>query len=209
MSFFGIAQFRVEPRSGESPPAFGCRKRDTESIGGFRHGKTAEEAQGNELGFARFDSGESFERFAESDDLLRSLRNRVPIRQVDTLPLAAALVRVLGTGVIDQDVPHRFRGNAEEVAAILEWLAARQPHPDFVKEGRRVERLPRFFTRHLHGRKAAQFVVDKRWQLPGGVRIAGFNGGQDASDVGHRASLAQPGHGVKLWQRVFPQIPNT
>ena len=52
---------------------------------------------------------------------------------------------------------------------------------------RRIERLPRFFASHLRGRELAQFVVDEREQIRGGVTVAAVGGFEELGDVGHSA----------------------
>ncbi len=62
---------------------------------------------------------------------------------------------------------------------------ADQPQIRLMDQGRGVERLPRFLAGELFGGGAAQFVIDQRHELLGRLRIAGLDGVEDASDVGH------------------------
>jgi hypothetical protein len=58
--------------------------------------------------------------------------------------------------------------------------------PRFVDQGRRLESLAGLLLGEFLGCQAAQLVVDQRQQLRGGVRVALFDGGQDAGHVSHR-----------------------
>src|SRR5262249_29727136 len=62
----------------------------------------------------------------------------------------------------------------------------------FVDQGGGVEGLPGLLLRHLLGSEPAQFVVDQRQELLGGVRIALFDGGQDTCDLAHEEQHNRP-----------------
>src|SRR5262249_56471555 len=62
----------------------------------------------------------------------------------------------------------------------------------------------RLLLGQLLGRQLAQLVVDQRQQLLGGVRLALFDGGQDAGDFAHRRYRA----GGKLRRNVRAPIPS-
>ena len=49
-----------------------------------------------------------------------------------------------------------------------------------------LQGLARPFPGHLLRRQLAQFVINQRQELLGGVRVALLDGGKDASNVGHR-----------------------
>jgi hypothetical protein len=64
-----------------------------------------------------------------------------------------------------------------------------------------LPRLAGLFLAKFLGRQFAQFVVNQRQELFGGVRIALFDGGQDAGDIGHaikhnRRKNARPASGA-------------
>jgi hypothetical protein len=54
-------------------------------------------------------------------------------------------------------------------------------------QGGRLERLSRRLAGQLLGGQAAQLVVNQRQQLAAGVRVAAFDGFQDARDLIHTA----------------------
>ena len=102
---------------------------------------------------------------------------------------AAVLDPSLAAGVLDQDAAHRFGRSGKEMSPavpVLRFLPVHEADVDFMNQGRRLEGLPCGFLGHLLRRESAQFVVDLRQQLLGGVRVALFNGGQDAGYVTHR-----------------------
>src|SRR5438876_8311994 len=58
-----------------------------------------------------------------------------------------------------------------------------------MNEGGGVQRLPRLLLRELGRRELAQFIVDKKQQLIGAMRLARLQGVQQIRDVRHAASL--------------------
>jgi len=85
---------------------------------------------------------------------------------------------------------HRFGGRGEEVATAVPMLRGfdiHQPQVSFVDQGCSLQGLPRSFLGQLLGREFAQFVVDQRQELLGGVRVAFLDGGQDARNFTHGA----------------------
>src|SRR5438552_793195 len=58
-----------------------------------------------------------------------------------------------------------------------------------MNEGGGVQRLPRLLLRELGSRELAQFIVDKKQQLIGAMRLARLQGVQQIRDVRHAASL--------------------
>ena len=54
-----------------------------------------------------------------------------------------------------------------------------------MNQGRGLERLAGRFFGHLLAGELAQFIIDQRQQLIGGVRIAVLDRVQDASDLAH------------------------
>ena len=53
-------------------------------------------------------------------------------------------------------------------------------------QGRGLQRLAGLFLSESLGREFTEFVVDQRQESLGGVRVALFDGGQDARDLAHR-----------------------
>jgi len=109
----------------------------------------------------------------------------VGLGQLEALPIAAALRGPLLPRPLNEDAAHGLGRGGEEVAAIVELPVADQAQVSFVNQGGGVERLPRLLVRELGCGKATQLVVDQRQQLTGGLRIAGFESGQESGHVGH------------------------
>jgi hypothetical protein len=63
--------------------------------------------------------------------------------------------------------------------------AADESDVRLVDEGGRLERLPGRVGGHPGGGELAKIVVDEGEELPGGVWITLFGGGQDAGDLAH------------------------
>ena len=87
-----------------------------------------------------------------------------------------------------QNPPHRLRRRRKEVPPtipLLGLLHIHQPQIGLVHQRGRLQRLPRLLVSQLGGGQFAQFVVHQRQQLLGSGRVAGFDLGQDAGDVGH------------------------
>jgi hypothetical protein len=68
---------------------------------------------------------------------------------------------------------------------MLAATVADQAQVGLVDEGRGLERLPRRFMSQLVRRQPAQFLVDQRQELRGGLRVARVDGIQHHRDVGH------------------------
>lgn len=60
-----------------------------------------------------------------------------------------------------------------------------QPQVSLMDERRGLESLAGLFLGQSVDRQLAQFVVDQRQELLGGVRIALLHGGQDSCDLTH------------------------
>ncbi len=73
---------------------------------------------------------------------------------------AATLGRASPPRVIDEDLPHRGRGDCEEVRTTLDAVLGRELHPRLVHERRRVER-PRFASAKLARREPPKDRVDR------------------------------------------------
>ena len=71
-------------------------------------------------------------------------------------------------------------------------LVTPKPEPCFVDEGGRLKGLARFFSRHFASGETAEFRIDERQQLLGGLVVAMFNELQDAG------AFAQQGQ--RLWK---------
>ena len=109
------------------------------------------------------------------------------------------LVALFAPGVIDQDAAHGLGGSTEEVRAVLPigLLVASQPEPGFVYERSGLKRLAGGFAGHLRGGKFAQFAVNERQQLVGGLGVTLLDAIQDEGDFRHPDSLTSLRIGMK------------
>jgi hypothetical protein len=82
-----------------------------------------------------------------------------------------------------------------EAIPVLGPVYIDQPNIRLVHECRGLERLAWGLLSQLLRSQFAQLVVDQGQQLPGGVRVALFDGGQDARDFGQRRT---PTFGTRL-----------
>src|SRR5215471_12105072 len=74
----------------------------------------------------------------------------------------------------DQNLAHRSRGDADEMALVGPGRAGvRQPHIRLVDERGGLQRLTRTFPPHVGRRKASQLVVNERGEGVSVLRAAG------------------------------------
>src|SRR5262249_10819946 len=103
--------------------------------------------------------------------------------------IAAMLLPALAAGVLDQEAAHGLRRRGEEVTAavpVLRRLHVHQADVRLVHEGGGLQCLAGLLLGQLLRRQPPQLILDEGRGLLGGLRIALFNGGQDAGDVVHR-----------------------
>ena len=114
--------------------------------------------------------------------------------RASTLPAAAVLATLLAAGVVNQDAAHGLGGGGKEMPAVvpvrvglpgLTSGARHETQVGLVNQGRGLECLTRPLLGQLLRRQLAQLVIDQGQKLVGGVRVALFDGGQDACDVAH------------------------
>ena len=108
---------------------------------------------------------------------------------------------------IDENLLHRGGGRFEEMSPVGEGLVAvaGDLQPGLMHQRRRLQGLSQFFIGQAHRRQLAQFLIDQRQQLVGGLRFTCFNGVEPASDVGHgaivRRSLRKTSTHIPLQKR--------
>src|SRR5262249_19275217 len=117
------------------------------------------------------------------------LRQETRGLQVDAQAAAAVFASFLAASVLDQDAPHRLRGCGEEVSMAVPLLLltlADEPEIGLVDQIGRLKALPRRRARESVGGQAAQFLVDQRQELLGGLQVAPLDRREDVRDVVHR-----------------------
>lgn len=86
----------------------------------------------------------------------------------------SVLERGRARGRLDEDLPHRPRGDAEEVRAALERQvrALEEPEVRLVHEGRGLERVPGPLEPRVPARDAPEVGIDERHERPVSARRA-------------------------------------
>jgi hypothetical protein len=82
-----------------------------------------------------------------------------------------------------------FRGGGKEMPSTLEILVTQQPKIRLVDEGGRIEGMAGGLGGHLGGSEPAQFVIDERQQVIGGLAVARLGSLDETGHVGHAAVL--------------------
>ena len=118
--------------------------------------------------------------------IVRFGRDRVIVQFHGSLAAAVTLT-VLAPGVVGEDAAHGFGGGGEELVAVLPAaiFLADQFQPRFVDQGGGLEGLAGIFLRHFVRSQAAQFRIDERQELVGGLGLAAFHCFQHAGDIAH------------------------
>ena len=109
---------------------------------------------------------------------------------MEFLPLMAAAMNdpLLMTSTFNQDSPHGGGGGSEKMAAVIplsDIIRPDQSQVSFMHQGRGIQRLVRPLVNHPRCRELAQLIIDERQQLVRCLRIAGVDGEQYASNIGH------------------------
>ena len=92
----------------------------------------------------------------------------------DARAAAAALLGAARAGALDQDLPHRVRGDRAEVRPVLPAARAilEQSKVGLVHERRRLQRLARTFASQVARRQPPKLLVDDRQQRARRLPIA-------------------------------------
>jgi hypothetical protein len=152
--------------------------------------QAGEKAELDERGLVRRFLGELVQGVADQQDLLGPVvRQATRFVEFDPLPVAAVLGPPFPPGGVDEDAAHGLGRGGEEVAAAVPELGLFHVHESEIRlmdQGRGLQRLAGLFLSEPLGREFAELLVDQRQELLGGVRVALFDGGQDAGDLAHR-----------------------
>lgn len=105
----------------------------------------------------------------------------------DALPVAAAFVGLLRSGMIDQDPPHRYRGSGEEMPPALpvRFGVANQSDIRLVDERCRLKRMVARFRFHALCGQLAQLIINKRKKPIRGTGVTLFDGVEKACHFIH------------------------
>ena len=163
-----VAELAEQPCPRQGPAAFEGRGRHVHRRRRFLDAEAAKEPQLDDarlLGIDRFEPRRAPHRAREAwrprcgaDD--QRIDERHPVEPAPPL-LRAARARPL-----DENLPHRPRGDPDEVAFVLPGRAgARQPEIGLVHERGRLKRLAGPLAAHVGARQPPQLVVDLRRQF--------------------------------------------
>jgi hypothetical protein len=87
------------------------------------------------------------------------MRHRQRIGQRDAVQSGPPFLRAARPRALDQNLPHRSGGDADEVALVVpRRTRARQPEVCLVDESCRLQRLTGSFAPHVGGGETAQFL---------------------------------------------------
>ena len=183
-----ILNFLKQPRPGVGPPAFRGGFGNAEDFGGFLDLQAEEVTEFDQFGLFRLERGELVQSFVKREQLIVGRgAGDFEFIHVEMRGTGASALPSLASGPVDEDATHRFGGGPEEVRAVLPRLAGRvhQLQPCFMDEGRRLEGVAGRFASHLLRRQSAQFVVEQRQQLIGGLGVTLLDRREYASHVAH------------------------
>jgi hypothetical protein len=109
----------------------------------------------------------------------------VHVFNIHALQAAAVTAGEFAAGVVNEEMAHGLGGGGEEMGAIFKGrvFAADQAHPDLMHQGGGLERVTRRAVGHFIRRELAQFRIDQRQQLIGGLRVAVLDGLKNAGHV--------------------------
>ena len=134
-------------------------------------------------------AGERIDRRVEIEDGNQALGavHRQSERNVNrhALKIAAAFVGLPGSGVIDQNVPHGFRRERQEMRPIRKpgLRSAEDPEVRLVDERCRLQRVVPALTLQMPPGDAVQFGIDDRQQFVGRAGVSGARAAEQLSDV--------------------------
>src|ERR1022692_1595251 len=109
----------------------------------------------------------------------------VHVVKIHSLQPAAVTAGEFAAGVVNEEMAHGLAGGGEEMGAIFEGriVASDEAQPDLMHQGGGLERVTRRAVRHLIRRELAQFSINQRQQLIGGLRVAALDGIKYAGNV--------------------------
>ena len=135
--------------------------------------KPREIAQLDDFRLLRIDLLEPVQRIVQRrQDVRLVVGDRNRIGQRDAAEAGPALLGAAGARALDEDLPHRPRGDADEMALVVPRRAgAGQPEVGLVDERRRLEGLARPLPPHVGPGDPAQLVVNERRDLLGRLAV--------------------------------------
>ena len=163
----GQGQLAAEPRTRDCPVSLDGLGRDLEDGCGFFDREPAEVAELHDLRLARRELGQPYERFVECRPLVGVSRveNGTAVGERHALlTFAAALLAVAGPRIVDEDLAHQVRGDANKLPAVFprQPMLGREPQVHLMDKGRRLERMAWSLLAKVGVGNSAQFSVERR-----------------------------------------------
>ena len=159
-----MAQLAMQPRAGQRPPALQRSRRHAHHVGRLFDAHAGKVAKLHDFRLLRIELLELVDCFVERGEHrfgIGGKRQRVGDR--DAVHAAPAFLRAPGAGALDQNLPHRSRGDAHEMTLIVPGGAGlSETQVRFMDERRRLKRLAGALAAHVGRRNAPKLVVDDR-----------------------------------------------
>ena len=151
-----------------------------------------EVSQLHQFRLLRIKFGESRQGFVQGEQIIRGRFDKTRhFGQADSLAIATMSLALSSSSSVDEDLSHRFGRDTEKMFAIIEASVADQFQIGLVNQCRGIQSLPWLLLGHPRCRQFAQFVVDQRQQLRGGLSVAAVCCFEKLGDVGHRGILSR------------------
>jgi hypothetical protein len=166
--------------------AIGRAGRNPQGQGGLLPRQSCEVTQLDESGLEGIALGELGEGRVDGQDVIVGLFTTDKVgRQFLPSPAATVLATRFAAGVFDENAAHGLGGSSKKVASAVEVLIAHESQVGFVDQGRCVECLARPLLGQLLRSQLAQFGIDQRHELSGGVRVAPLDAIQKLCHLTH------------------------
>ena len=166
-----------EPRLGEGPISF-CRPfADAHCGRGFLDLQAREVPELHQFRPLRRFHSEPIQSLVNRKQFVAILRRRndLDFIHVQMFLAPAAPGCILSPGSLDKNTPHRFRGCAEKVRAILKMclpVFIHEAQPRFMNQCGGLECMPWMFVSHFCRSEFPQFGVDEGEKFCGGINAA-------------------------------------
>ena len=111
------------------------------------------------------------------------------IGQLNALEIAAVFIAPFAAGAVDQYMPHGKRCRREEVCPALPMnihVVTDQAKISFMDERGGLQSLSGLFLIEVSRGESAEFLVHKRQELLGGLRVPSVDGVQNLRDLVHK-----------------------
>src|SRR5262245_20636405 len=203
------ADLAPEPGPGVAPQPVRAGPGHAEGLGGVLDRQPGEEVQLHDAGGLGVLGGEPGQGLVEGEDLLGRRADRdVLVVELDPLSVSAVPEAALAAGGFDEAAAHGLGGGGEELAPagppgpLRRPGLAGEPQVRLVDQRGRLEGLARALAGQAVGGQPAQFVVDERKEVAGGLAVPGRGGIEQLGQVRHAGQHTPPGRPPQPEKRV-------